>query len=304
MSPRFNRAVVALVLAAYGTVVVVAIWRWDLPSIGLGAALLIALALVLELVAKSLFGVLFGIGLIRQDHRVALRLSVWAAFVGTAVARLLPGGSALSPSAMAWTVRAEDDGAAGAALRATVTSYGGLLVISGIALGWSASVSDMNFVAGSAGSTAAGVIAVGTLIMVGSRWLGAAIGAMPMRLRRHFGVTADGGRLTAPETMLIFIRLILEATVLWLVLVAFGIELGVSEAALAFGTAKVIGSIPITPGGIGFVEGGLFGVLATMGYAYEDAVASILVYQGLDYWAVSGIGLFFAGRLSREARVH
>jgi uncharacterized protein (TIRG00374 family) len=43
----------------------------------------------------------------------------------------------------------------------------------------------------------------------------------------------------------------------------------------------VLGSIPITPGGIGFVELGLTGALVAFGASNDEAVAATLIYRFL-----------------------
>src|SRR4051794_9610766 len=53
---------------------------------------------------------------------------------------------------------------------------------------------------------------------------------------------------------------------------------------LAFVTASLLGMIPITPGGLGFVEAGLTGTLALAGVAPADAVVATLAYRLASYW--------------------
>jgi len=53
------------------------------------------------------------------------------------------------------------------------------------------------------------------------------------------------------------------------------------EAFAAWAIARVLGSIPITPGGVGFVELGLTGVLVAFGASNDEAVAATLIYRFL-----------------------
>jgi uncharacterized protein (TIRG00374 family) len=53
---------------------------------------------------------------------------------------------------------------------------------------------------------------------------------------------------------------------------------------LAFVAASLLGMIPITPGGLGFVEAGLTGTLALAGVAPADAVVATLAYRLASYW--------------------
>ncbi|MCF6737002.1 flippase-like domain-containing protein [Blastococcus sp. KM273129] len=53
---------------------------------------------------------------------------------------------------------------------------------------------------------------------------------------------------------------------------------------LAFASALLLGMIPITPGGLGFVEAGLYGTLTLAGVATGDALLATLVYRLASYW--------------------
>jgi uncharacterized protein (TIRG00374 family) len=46
----------------------------------------------------------------------------------------------------------------------------------------------------------------------------------------------------------------------------------------------VLGMIPITPGGLGFVEAGLTGLLALAGVQTADAVLAVLAYRLVSFW--------------------
>ena len=53
---------------------------------------------------------------------------------------------------------------------------------------------------------------------------------------------------------------------------------------LAYSAAMVLAMIPITPGGLGFVEAGLTGLLALAGVSAGDAVLSVLAYRLVSFW--------------------
>lgn len=53
---------------------------------------------------------------------------------------------------------------------------------------------------------------------------------------------------------------------------------------LAYAAGAVLGLIPITPGGLGFVEAGLTGVLALAGVSAGDAVLATLSYRLVSFW--------------------
>lgn len=53
---------------------------------------------------------------------------------------------------------------------------------------------------------------------------------------------------------------------------------------LAYTASMVLAMIPITPGGLGFVEAGLTGLLALAGVSGGDAVLAVLAYRLVSFW--------------------
>jgi uncharacterized membrane protein YbhN (UPF0104 family) len=66
------------------------------------------------------------------------------------------------------------------------------------------------------------------------------------------------------------------------------------EAFAAWAFSRVLGSIPITPGGVGFVELGLTGVLVAFGASNAEAVAATLIYRFLTMIPTIALGLLSA----------
>ena len=60
---------------------------------------------------------------------------------------------------------------------------------------------------------------------------------------------------------------------------------------LAFCAAQVLAQIPFTPGGLGFVEAGLTGMLALAGVSAEDALVATFAYRLFSYWLMMPVGL-------------
>jgi uncharacterized protein (TIRG00374 family) len=77
-----------------------------------------------------------------------------------------------------------------------------------------------------------------------------------------------------------------------LVLTLFGLSANPNPALvlLAFVAASVLGLIPFTPGGLGFVEAGLAATLALAGISTGDALVATLVYRLLTFWLPIPIG--------------
>jgi uncharacterized protein (TIRG00374 family) len=75
---------------------------------------------------------------------------------------------------------------------------------------------------------------------------------------------------------------------------------------LAFAAASLLGLLPFTPGGLGFVEAGLTATLALAGISAGDALVTTLVYRLLTFWLPLPIGaaaaVLFRRRYPRSAR--
>ena len=69
----------------------------------------------------------------------------------------------------------------------------------------------------------------------------------------------------------------------------------ITEAFAAWALSRVLGSIPITPGGVGFVELGLTGALVAFGASDAEAVTATLIYRFLTTIPTIVLGLVAAG---------
>jgi uncharacterized membrane protein YbhN (UPF0104 family) len=72
-------------------------------------------------------------------------------------------------------------------------------------------------------------------------------------------------------------------------------EVTIVEAFAAWTLARILGAIPITPGGVGFVELGLTGALVAFGASNAKAVAATLIYRFLTIVPTLVVGLVAAG---------
>ena len=59
---------------------------------------------------------------------------------------------------------------------------------------------------------------------------------------------------------------------------------------LAYVAAALLGMIPLTPGGLGFVEAGLTAMLALAGVAGAAAAVATLAYRLISFWLPIPIG--------------
>ena len=93
----------------------------------------------------------------------------------------------------------------------------------------------------------------------------------------------------------LFDFLALEASLL-----AVGASVDPVLVLLAYVAAATLSMIPITPGGLGFVEAGLAGVLTLAGASPDEAVLATLLYRLFSYWLPLPLGLGASIAFSRR----
>jgi len=86
-------------------------------------------------------------------------------------------------------------------------------------------------------------------------------------------------------------RWTLDYLTLYVALQAIGTPPRPSLVLLAFCGAQVLAQIPITPGGLGFVEAGLTAMLALAGVPPGQAVLATFAYRLFSYWLPLPVGL-------------
>jgi uncharacterized protein (TIRG00374 family) len=74
-------------------------------------------------------------------------------------------------------------------------------------------------------------------------------------------------------------------------LTAFGVHVRPSEVLLAFVVAQALALVPITPGGLGFVESGLTALLVVIGVPVDVSVIATLLYRLVSFWLPIPIGV-------------
>jgi len=86
--------------------------------------------------------------------------------------------------------------------------------------------------------------------------------------------------------------------VLIAVLEALSVKPEPSLVLLAYAAASLLALIPLTPGGLGFVEAGLTGLLVLAGVNAGAAAAATLAYRLVSYWLPLPVGLvaYWVGR--------
>jgi uncharacterized membrane protein YbhN (UPF0104 family) len=247
-------------------------------------------------------------------QKLAVRTDRWGPVItshlaSNAFGRVVPGGVAAS-GAVQYTllVRASVPAAAAASgmTASSVLLFGTLLalpllatpaIIGGVAvdphLAKAALAGAVLFVL-MVGVGAACVLSDRPLVL-----LGRAAQAIWNRLRRHGEpLTAVPERLLHERDVVLGVlgrqwwealllaagRWVLDYLTLIAALYAVGASPRASLVLLAFCAAQLLGTLPLTPGGLGFVEAGLTGALALAGVGGGAAVVATLAYRLVSFW--------------------
>ena len=117
-------------------------------------------------------------------------------------------------------------------------------------------------------------------------WAQRALQAVPEHLR---ALGANRGRL-AWICAWSMANWIFDAAALWLCVRGFGYSLGYIELIVAFGLAAVLASIPLTPSGLGVVEGVLVPTLVAFGCPAPAAVLGVLGWRVVNFWLPIPLG--------------
>ena len=114
---------------------------------------------------------------------------------------------------------------------------------------------------------------------------------LPERLlRERDQVRRTLGRHWWQAVLLASGRWVLDYLTLLAALTAVGADPRPSLVLLAFCAAQLLGTLPITPGGLGFVEAGLTGTLALAGVSGGKAVVATLAYRLFSFWLPIPVG--------------
>lgn len=97
-------------------------------------------------------------------------------------------------------------------------------------------------------------------------------------------------------------RWALDYATLLAALAAVGSQPRPSLVLLAFCAAQILAQIPVTPGGLGFVEAGLTAMLALAGVSAGAAVLATFAYRLFSYWLPLPVGLAAFGWHARRYR--
>jgi uncharacterized protein (TIRG00374 family) len=83
---------------------------------------------------------------------------------------------------------------------------------------------------------------------------------------------------------------LLDAACLWVFIWAFGTVISPIDLLVAYGLANVLAAIPVTPAGLGVVEGVLIPTLVGFGVPHSQAILAVLAYRLVNFWIPIPIG--------------
>jgi uncharacterized protein (TIRG00374 family) len=128
------------------------------------------------------------------------------------------------------------------------------------------------------------------------RWLDEArTGATVNRLAKRLRELMSEPQVLRRVIVWAVVNWLLDAASLWLFLRAFGATVRPDGLLVAFGLANVLAALPITPGGLGIVEGVLIPTLVGFGTDRTSAALGVASYRLVQYWMslpVGGIAYF------------
>ena len=82
----------------------------------------------------------------------------------------------------------------------------------------------------------------------------------------------------------------LDCACLAMAFLALGVAIPWRGLLLAYGAAQLAVNLPITPGGLGVVEGSLTIALVAFGGAETSTIATVLLYRLLSFWLELPVG--------------
>lgn len=254
--------------------------------------------------------------------RVALSAVSWfvaatSQLTSNAVAKVVPGGAAIGAATgfRMLSVSGVERGSAGAALTATsIISNGVLLCLPMVALFLSilgAPIPGGMIHVAWGGAVLAAVLFAFAFSLVRfdrpinlfARLITTVVGWVNRRLGRSGGPTVDGivrqrdqmvsslGARWRSALLAAVGNWLLDYFALVCALKACGVDPRMSLVLLAYAVAAVLGMVPITPGGVGFVEAGLTAMLVLAGVPSEKALLATLAYRIASYWLPLPAGL-------------
>jgi uncharacterized protein (TIRG00374 family) len=122
------------------------------------------------------------------------------------------------------------------------------------------------------------------------RWPRGDVGARVDRLVAHLTAVRLTPRRAGRVLAWGLANWILDAACLTVAFVAVGVAVPWHGLLLAYGAGQLAVNLPITPGGLGVVEGSLTIALVAFGGAETSTVAAVLLYRIISFWGELPVG--------------
>lgn len=302
---------VAGAFAVYVAVLVVVGIGEALESIGRAAVVPLAGALGLEIATIASLAMVHRSSAAAVGHGVRYRQGLNVSMTAFTLTQAVPGGGAVAGAEVVrrWTRFGLAAPYATAALALTATLATSTIALIGAA-GVAVSVLRGDLQGGVlVGSLVVLVVLLGTLglvlAVVRSPELGARLIRRLGKLHRALGDRAEEwvASLEQPEQhspdLGSLLRIVAwsalnwsaDIAALWLVFVAFGQTVPLATVLVGFAASQLGAAIPFTPGGTGFVEGGMIAAFVAVGLSLSMATAVVVTYRVFATWLPMLAGL-------------
>lgn len=286
-------------------------FRKALDELSSVSPMLLSMGLFLQMLALFCYSLLTKAALGEAGHQIS-RLRLFRIQMSTkALANIVPGGSAAGPALgyRLMTLSGVDGPSAGFALATSgLVSAVVLNLLLWFGLIVSIPIRGVNKGYGVAALAGIIVMLIAALLVLGLmdgqgraervlRWIarklqlnedraGAAVRQVALRLD---DLAADRQLLMRVAAWALA-NWLFDAASLWVFLRAFGVSLDPDALIIAFGVVNVLQVIPITPGGLGIVEGAYALQLAAFGLPKTVATLGVASYRIGQYWLPTVVG--------------
>jgi uncharacterized protein (TIRG00374 family) len=275
---------------------------------------------LLEAVSFVAYG-LFTRGVLPVEGRPSFHRLLRVDVVGAGLTHILPGGGAAASGVRFRMLRNAGVNGTDAAFGSVLQGLGSAVVVSALLLVGVLVVLPSR--GGSALYVVGAVVGVTLAAVVVGLWL-ALVRAEERSVRLVRRAAARWGHGDALEQIVhrvsarlselsnpwMLLRVVLwaalnwlfDAASLWVFVIAFGYRVNVGGILVAFGLANTLAILPITPGGVGIIEGILVPSLVGFGTPKSIALLGVLTWRLFNFWApipagaVAWMSLGFKGR--------
>jgi hypothetical protein len=116
------------------------------------------------------------------------------------------------------------------------------------------------------------------------------IGALIAKVADRITMLVNNRRTLWAAFMWASLNWLLDAACLWVFIWSFGRVISPIDLLVAYGLANILAAIPITPSGLGIIEGVLIGTLVGFGVPHSQAILAVLSYRLVNFWIPIPVG--------------